>query len=89
MHRLFNGWISNLYRASVGDFAWRGKNEARCSGPGQRDSRDLPKMLLASGGHLSLAYGMFFRTLPDVLDSTKPEPLRYHRNSEPVNLNNP
>jgi hypothetical protein len=81
MHRLIDGWVGDLYRASVEDFARRGKNETRCSGSGQMDSRDLAKMLLASGGHLSLAYGIFFQTLPDRFYAAELEPLRYHRNS--------
>ena len=81
MHGLSGGWVSNFYRAGMRDLARRLTKEARPSGSDQMSPRDLAKMLLASGGHLSLAYGIFFRTIPDLHFSVEPEHVRYHRNS--------
>jgi len=80
MRGLIGGWLGDLYRAGMRDLARRPHSETRPSRSGQTSSRDLAKMFLASGGHLSLAYGIFFRTIPDLDYSAEPEHVRYHRN---------
>lgn len=77
MQVLIGGWVGDLYRACMRDLARRPHKEARPSGSGQMSASALAKMLLASGGHLSLAYGIFFRTIPNYL--AEPEHVRYHR----------
>src|SRR5689334_12256932 len=81
MHGLIGGRFGDLYRAGIRDLARRPYKEARPSGSGQMSPRDLARMLLASGGHLSLAFGMFFRTIPDLHYLAEPEHVHHHRRS--------
>jgi hypothetical protein len=71
----FSGW-GDIYRAAVGNLGRRADNEARPLRCSQMSSPDLAKMLLACGGHMSLAFGIFFRALPDTLYWWEGEALR-------------
>jgi hypothetical protein len=67
MHGLVGGWFGDFYRAGTRDLTRQQPHkETRPSGSGQTSGPDLAKMLLASGGHMSLTFGMFFGALPNI-----------------------